>query len=296
MAILLGSGFVEKNLGLDFKERYNIGNNNRTLSILKRPNKIFNILSKKKIDYPTTKLSMPSTKKNWLKKDIRSLGGVMINKFENIDNHNTNINQYFQKYIEGKTISAQFFVEGNKIKIYAFCLQWNKETKKNPFKLHGIRTTEINKDLQLRIYSTIKKVALAIKLNGLNSFDFIIPKNKKNCALLVDINPRPGLSINILSRIYKKNLFTFKNKIKIRKKIYTTVILYSEKKLFINRKIYNKLKTLKNSKNFSELPMLNTNIKKNDPICLLHTSSLSEKSLKKNIKFLENKIFTLLKG
>ncbi len=296
MAILLGSGFVEKNLGLDFKKRYNIGNNNRTLSILKRPNKIFNILSKKKIDYPTTKLSMPSTKTNWLKKDIRSLGGVMINKFENIDNHNTNNNQYFQKYIEGKTISAQFFVEGNKIKIYAFCLQWNKETKNNPFKLHGIRTTEINKDLQLKMYSTIKKVALEIKLNGLNSFDFIIPKNKKNCALLVDINPRPGLSINILSRIYKKNLFTFKNKIKIRKKIYTTVILYSEKKLFINRKIYNKLKTLKNSKNFSELPMLNTNIKKNDPICLLHTSSLSEKSLKKNIKLLENKIFTLLKG
>ena len=74
------------------------------------------------------------------------------------------------------------------------------------------------------------------------------------------------------------------------------MIVYSEKKLFINRKIYNKLKTLKNSKNFSELPMLNTNIKKNDPICLLHTSSLSEKSLKKNIKFLENKIFTLLKG
>ena len=112
---------------------------------------------------------------------------------------------------------------------------------------------------------------------------------------MIDLNPRPGLSINILSKIYKNNLFSFENEITATKRIYATIIIYAKKKLFINLNIYNKLYKLKNSNNYSELPMLDTVINKEQPICLIHTSSLTIKNLNKNINRLRNKLFNYLK-
>ena len=73
-------------------------------------------------------------------------------------------------------------------------------------------------------------------------------------------------------------------------------LLYMQKKkLFINLNIYNKLYKLKNSNNYSELPMLDTLINKEQPICLIHTSSLTTKNLNKNINRLRNKLLNYLK-
>ena len=250
MSVLFGSGVVEKNLIIDIKNRKNFGNNFRTLSLINKPKKFFHLLSSKKIHFPKTRFEFPISKIKWLKKDIGSCGGIKVfnlKKNEEIINQN----EYLQEYINGEILSSQFFVKDKKIKFFIICSQWIKKTKTNPFKLEGIKTTKINEDLQNKIFKTSKKITYLFNLNGLNSIDFIVPRNKK-IPIVIDLNPRPGLSINILSKIYKNNLFSFEKEITDTKRIYATIIVYAKKKLFINLNIYNKLYKLKNSNNYSE--------------------------------------------
>ena len=47
-----------------------------------------------------------------------------------------------------------------------------------------------------------KKVSKFYSLNGLNSIDTVIDDNEK--VYVIEINPRPGLTLNLLSKIWKK--------------------------------------------------------------------------------------------
>lgn len=215
----------------------------------------------------------------------------MVRKIEK-NNHITNTS-YFQKFIKGQIISVQFSRSKKNLNLLSFCKQWNYKTESNPFLLGGIMTFKISTRLKKKIQLISEKVSSVFNLNGLNSIDFILKDEK---LFLVDINARIGLSFNLLTKIYKKRLFDKKIKYLSPKIICASSIFYSKKKIQINKKIVLKLKALSESNNFSELPMFKDVILKDEPICLIHTNSNSEKRIMLNIKNISKKINNIIES
>ena len=108
-----------------------------------------------------------------------------------------------------------------------------------------------------------------MKLKGLCNIDIILEDLTKK-IFIIELNARPGLSINIARRIsnnlYDKNLplnITTENK------FFATQIIYSSKNISIDEKNFEYIKTPR-KKYISELPTIGQKIKKNDPFCLVH--------------------------
>ena len=200
---------------------------------------------------------------------------------------------YFQEFIKGKVISIQFFVKKGRNFIYSICSQWNYKNKELPFLIGGMISIKPSSELSKKIALIIHKISNSYKLNGLNSIDLIIPENKKNSLKLIDINARPGLSINLLSKIYKEKLFDGTS-FKKTNKIFATAIVYCSKPLKINDSIISKLKKIKREYDITEIPYKKNSFKKNDPFCLVHTESKSTKETKNKIKEISNKVIRLI--
>ena len=293
--ILIGSGIAERVSDCDFiSNRKNLSNNFKTLKKINSVEKLYKTLENKKIPYPEWSLSLPKKKSDWLFKDTRSVGGNLVKKLdEDFKKKFIKKNTFFQKIIEGRNISVQFFSNNYKFSIYSVCSQWFSKTEKIPFLLEGIVTIKDPKELIEKIRPIIEKIVRATNLNGLNSIDFIIHNNDYDNIKVIDINARPGLSINFLSKIYKEKLFS-KNTSYIETDFYysTAIVYCNKKKIFDSKKIkrFNKILT---SKSFSELPNRNILVSKSEPLCLVHAKSKSLKRVKSKIKKLSEIIIKI---
>ena len=120
-------------------------------------------------------------------------------------------------------------------------------------------------------------------------------KGKK--IFLLEVNPRPGLSTNILYSIHK-NIF----KIKSYKRRFTfnifhsSTVIYARKQINVNNKKKMFLTKFCLSKRFSELPNLGDIIKIDEPICLLHLKSKNRILLNKKIKQIESEFLKKIGG
>lgn len=292
--ILLGSGVIEEldNVSL-ISKRKNFGTSKETLKILNDRKKLFNSLDLSNVAYPKSTVNVRYEKESWLKKDISSFGGTKVN-YLNMDNINLRSQrEYFQKFIDGEVISVQFFISNKKLKFHSICSQWNHPLKDKPFMLGGLIIKKTSKNLEKKLFEIVKKICYSIKLEGLNSVDFIL--SKKNCnPKFIEINARPGLSINLLSKIYKDKLLDI-NQEYIRTRIkFATAIIYSKKKFFLKDKQLLKLIDLSKSYDISELPYKKKKFLKDEPFCLVHAQSSSENKTKKKIKELSNKVIKLM--
>ena len=126
---------------------------------------------------------------------------------------------YLQKFIHGDLISVQFFVENQNVEILAICDQITKKSKKGLFLIKSLVTKKIKTNLSKKIHSLVKKISKTFSLQGINNLDLILQGEK---IFLLEVNPRPGLSTNILNSNYK-NIFKIKSP---KKKLHSMVIIH----------------------------------------------------------------------
>tara|TARA_B100000989_G_C19513308_1_gene460277 strand:- start:712 stop:1509 length:798 start_codon:yes stop_codon:yes gene_type:complete len=257
---------------------------------LNNPKNIFPLLESKKIHIPEWSMDKPKEPKKWLVKSINSAGGISVQKACLFDKK-INEDFFYQKFSGGNNISIQFEVLNSEPKILLACNQWLYPIKNFPFLLGGIISTNLNFEIFLKIKRILKKLCELLDFNGLNSIDFLI---KKNTPLVIDINPRPGLAINMLYRIYRNSLFKKKKYLINSKKFYCSSIVYSDKTIMFDKNKFKIVEDLSRSKNFSELPTKDCIIKNNQPICVVHSSSFSQTCARLRVeklsKFILNKL------
>jgi predicted ATP-grasp superfamily ATP-dependent carboligase len=292
--VLLGSGIIEKLSDYSFiSKRRVFGSNQKTLRVLNNPKELFKTLDTIDVSYPESIIKITNNKGSWLKKNISSYGGT---KISNANNKDTKINgqkEYFQEFVNGEVISVQFLVKKKKIIFHSICSQWNHRIKNKPFMLGGIINRKTSIGLERKLFKIVKKICLTIELRGLNSIDFILPKKNGNPQFL-EINSRPGLTINLLSKIYRNRLLDISQKY-VRTRIkFATAIIYSKKNFFLKDKQKHKLINLSKRYDISELPYTKKKFLKHEPFCLIHSQSLSECKTKKIIKKLSNKVIKLM--
>ena len=283
MGIIIGSGFAETISEDIISDRKNYGNNFETIKKTKSK-KFFEELQKHKINFPRIS-KQPKNNGKWLIKEYQSFGGIKVKLFK--VSEQINEKTYLQKFIDGDLISVQFFVENKNIEILAICDQIITNSNKGLFLIKSLVTKKIKINLSKKIYTLTKKISKIFSLKGINNLDLIL--QEKNIFLL-EVNPRPGLSTNILHSIHK-NIFKSKNP---KKKItyngfHSSTVIYARKEIKINqkKKIFFEKFCLSNL--FSELPDLGDIIKVDEPICLLHLKSIDRILLNKKIEQIQSR-------
>ena len=278
MSILLGSGFAETISEDIISGRKNYGNNFETIKKTKSKS-FFKELRKQKINFP--RISKQAKKNGkWLIKEYQSYGGTKVKLYTS--SKYINKNAYLQKFINGDLVSVQFFVENQNVEILAICDQITKKSKKGLFLIKSLVTKKIKTSLSKKIHSLVKKISKTFSLKGINNLDLIM---QGEFLFLLEVNPRPGLSTNILNSNYE-DIFKIKSP---KKKItfngyHSSTIIYARKEIKINKRKKIFLKKFCHSKLFSELPNLGDIIKVDEPICLLHLKSKDRILLNKRIE------------
>ncbi len=276
--IIFGSGVAEM---VDSKKKFPklifLWNSPEILIKLNNPLNLFSKLSSLGVRIPMWS-KVPPPNGNYLYKDIRSYGGLLISKFSNSLKIVKSKKKYFQKFVKGTNISVQFFSKSNKIKILSSCKQWNYERRK--YLLGGIISVNLDNSLMKKLKKIINTIVLNFNLIGINSIDFIITNNEPLKIYLIDINPRPGLSSRILYRqTIGKSILN-----------YSSQIIYSFDNKLMDKRSIEKLINIDPNIKFTEIPLPDTIIRKNQPICLAHKKVKDIGSLKKEYHNILEKI------
>ncbi len=287
LEILIGSGFSEHlSLQSISINKFDRGNTIKKHKLI-RSQKFFQELKKYNINIPRWSLTKPFSKK-CLVKDFQSYGGYMV--FNHFSGKNLKESEYYQEEIIGEHISVQFFCDKLRIKVLSICNQYFKEDNLNPF----IIETIVSKKVDLKIFERIKKICNLIgslfELNGINNLDLVLQKKTKK-IFVIELNARPGLSTNMIYKIYN-NIYknTFSKKSLNSKFSFGTKIVYSNKRIIIEKKNFEFIESLGNNNSYSELPVNNQIIKINEPICLIHKKSKKVEILREKLEKMSYKI------
>jgi methenyltetrahydromethanopterin cyclohydrolase len=200
--VVYGSGFENNIQSLFFlQEKLNLlGNSPEVFRNVQHKSNLFNFLLENNILFPEVHFSRPELGK-WLIKPLQSEGGFGI-RHENghgiVDKKN-----YWQRYLEGKSMSVLFIADGEKAEILGFNKQWTvSHSNGQAFVFSGIHNYASLSDLNKRtVADWLAKLVSHFGLRGLSSVDFIL--HQKHCYFL-EINPRPTASIEL----YDANVFT----------------------------------------------------------------------------------------
>jgi predicted ATP-grasp superfamily ATP-dependent carboligase len=193
--VVYGSGFNKNIQGLFFlQEKINLlGNSPEVFAKVQDVLNLFLFLSDNNITFPEVSFTQPVSGK-WLIKPCQSEGGFGIyheNGLSTVDR-----NSYWQRYLQGKPMSALFIADGKNADILGFNCQWTVSHAKGlAFIFSGIHSHASLSDTNKKnIEDWLVKLVPHLGLHGLNSIDFIL--YREQCYFL-EINPRPPASVEL---------------------------------------------------------------------------------------------------
>ena len=169
-----------------------LGNDAETVTRIKAPKIFFAALDRLGIAHPLTVLERPAKGGKWLAKKTGGAGGSHIVPSRLA---RSSRDRYFQQRVEGRAVSALFVGNGSAARVLGFSEQWTSPTPRSPWRYGGaVRPASLPEDLARRMASAVIAVARAFKIKGLASADFLVTDGD---ALLLEINPRPGATLDI---------------------------------------------------------------------------------------------------
>lgn len=196
IGLVLGAGF-EDTPGLVAKlaSRFPLlGCSSETIARSKDPQILFGLLAELGIAHPETRREPPPDGRGWLSKRTGGSGGTHIalcgrevtGEFKD---------RYYQRRIDGEAISMLGVVRGRRA-AFAFTRQWAAPMPRRPYRFGGVAgAIDVDADLEARLVDIGLDLSGAFGLTGLVSLDFVVSKGEPH---LVEINPRPGASLDVL--------------------------------------------------------------------------------------------------
>jgi uncharacterized protein len=189
-----GAGFEDRPELLELiAERWPLfGNDADTVGRIKAPKTFFAALDRLGIRHPETTSKRPRNGAGWLAKKTGGAGGSHIVPSRLAA---AGPDVYFQRSVAGRAVSALFLANGGDARVLGFSEQWTIPSPRSRFRYGGaVRPASLPADVARQMTSAVTDVARAFKLRGLASADFLV--NDRD-ALLLEINPRPGATLDI---------------------------------------------------------------------------------------------------
>lgn len=169
-----------------------IGNTVDTLKAIRHTHTFFNALQKLHIRHPQVVDIIPKAGQ-YLKKSMHGCGGTHIS-FATQDDVLSE-GEYFQQYIEGRSVSLLFVACTNAIEVIGFNEQWVSESQSAPFRYNGaVGQVELAINVQQQLISAAQALTVEFGLKGLNSLDAIVAND---IAYVLEVNPRLSATFDL---------------------------------------------------------------------------------------------------
>ena len=197
VGLVYGSGFEDRpELLSSIAERWPLlGTGAETVARLKAPEDFFATLDRLGIAHPQTQAEPPPRDKTWLAKKRGGAGGSHIAPCRRAE---ARAKIYFQEHVAGRAVSALFIANGSFARVLGFSEQWTAPLPSSPWRYGGAACpARISPSLARKMTDAVKTLAGAYAIKGLASADFVLSGEE---PLLLEINPRPGATLDIFDR------------------------------------------------------------------------------------------------
>jgi predicted ATP-grasp superfamily ATP-dependent carboligase len=197
LGCVYGAGFEDRPelLGLIAERWPLLGNDARTVRRVKAPDVFFPALERLGIPHPRTALALPAKSPGWLAKKIGGAGGSHVLPSRRARRSR---GLYYQERIEGRSVSALFVANGQKARVLGFSEQWTASAARTLWRYGGaLRPALLPPPVARAMTFAVEAITPVFNLVGLASADFIVNGSE---AWLLEINPRPGATLDIFDR------------------------------------------------------------------------------------------------
>lgn len=193
-ALICGSGFEEKPDLLDDLSRHFplAGSSGDAVRKIKHPVYLADECARLGIPFPDIQLYAPENPKGWLVKQTGGAGGLHIFPAEKAEAKD---GIYFQRAVQGSSVSALFIAEPSGARVVGFSHQWTCPTPEHPYRFCGaVRLESFPDQDAAMIGGWLSALSTRTGLIGMCSADFIKAGQTYH---LLEINPRPGATLDI---------------------------------------------------------------------------------------------------
>jgi predicted ATP-grasp superfamily ATP-dependent carboligase len=171
------------------------GANMGALSRAKEPVAVALACAQARIAHPQIEFERPVDCNGWLKKLRGGAGGGHVRI---ASEETATPGYYFQRRVDGRSVSALFLGDGARANIVGLSEQWTSPCSRAPFRYGGaVGPIEVGPDRREEIESAVAGVTRAFGLVGLASADFIVADD---VAWFIEANPRPGATLDLFDR------------------------------------------------------------------------------------------------
>jgi predicted ATP-grasp superfamily ATP-dependent carboligase len=197
VGLVYGSGFEDRSelLRLIAKRWPLLGTDAATVARLKAPEHFFENLDRLGIAHPPTSSEPPARGGTWLAKKRGGAGGshVVPSRRARAASH-----VYYQERVLGRAVSALFVANGSGARVLGFSEQWTTPLPSSPWRYGGaVCPAKVSASLARRMTASVMQLARAYAIKGIASADFLVREGE---PLLLEINPRPGATLDIFDR------------------------------------------------------------------------------------------------
>lgn len=263
-----------------------IGNEPDVFSSLQNKACFYSKLNHLQIPYPEITFQRPDENCGWLVKPLVGQGGLAIEKYTK--HSNQSMDTYWQKYIDGVSMSVLFVADGSDYRLIGF----NKQLEMNGegFIFSGvINQPEVCYQIKKTVSEWLAVLVKEFAVRGINSLDFIV--SDKQCFVL-ELNPRPSASQQLYSdRWLKEHINSFiadkpelvNDEINCR----AYKIIFAKVDCFIK-------KNINWPKWVVDIPQVKSIIYMGMPICSIIAEGKNEQQVKEILRVREQKLSKLL--
>jgi predicted ATP-grasp superfamily ATP-dependent carboligase len=195
LGFVYGTGFEDrpKLLGRIARRWRLLGNAPETIARLKHPGSFAALCRECGVAHPHTRVDRPTDMAGWVAKRMGGAGGTHVHsRIDRKEGHGTT---YYQRRVAGSPVSALVLGDGRAALVLGFSAQWASPREGRPFRYGGaVRPAMLPAQLSAALTGAVERLASALPLIGLNSFDFLV---EDGAFRLLEINPRPGATLDI---------------------------------------------------------------------------------------------------
>jgi len=169
---------------------YGVGSLN--LARAKDPRAVARTCASAQVAHPDIVFEAPDDLAGWLTKSQGGAGGAHVRV---ATRESVSAGEYFQRRVEGRNVSALFVADGELAAIVGLSEQWTSPASRSPFRYGGaVGPIEVDALRAAEIERTVVVITREFGVVGLASVDFVV---SDDAAWLIDINPRPGATLDV---------------------------------------------------------------------------------------------------
>lgn len=179
------------------------GNPPPVMALVREPSRFFPLLDRLGMRYPEVRSTAPPAPGGWLAKHAGGAGGARVRP---ADRRALGKDSYYQRWEEGRTLSALFLADGVRAVLLGINEQWTSAVRPGRPFLYGGAVGHIHlpESVEADIRSKLDALVSATGLVGLNGLDFLLRDREWS---VLEVNPRPTATMDLYDPDYAGGLF-----------------------------------------------------------------------------------------